>query len=84
MDGRGVWSLNGIGPDKEFHDHFGNHYLLMGQRLMKNGAVVGSTRGCPTVQNCRLEGDRLIVEYAFGRVEYQGVYPGPPGVPGPR
>ncbi len=79
MDGWGVWALNGIGPDKEYHDRYGNHYLLLGQRLMRNGAVIGSPNGCPTVLSCRLEGDRLVVEYANGRLEFPGVYPGPPG-----
>jgi hypothetical protein len=78
MDDRGVWGLNGVTPDKEYHDRYGNHYLLMGPRLMKNGVVVSSTEGCPIVQYCRLDGNRLIVVFQNGSLEFPDVYPGPP------
>lgn len=64
-------------PDREFHDVYGNQYLLLGERMLRNGAVLQSPYGCSTVAGCRLDGDRLIIEFQRGRLEYRGVREGP-------
>ncbi|MGE5507610.1 MAG: hypothetical protein ACM3RP_03825 [Chitinophagales bacterium] len=67
-----------IGADREFHDDHGNRFLLMGQRIMKNGLVLASPSGCTTVTRCELAGGRLTILFCNGQAEFTGVREGPP------
>lgn len=64
-------------PDREFHDIYGNQYLVLGERILCNGAVLQSPSGCPTVVGCRLDGDRPLIRFQPGQVERQGIREGP-------
>lgn len=78
MRSGGAVTVASLEPDHEYHDTYGRHYLLLGSRMLRDGQVLPSPLGCPTVVGCRLIGDRLLIEYERGTLECPSVYEGPP------
>lgn len=64
-------------PDRESHDICGNQYLVLGERMLCNGALLQRPSGSPMVVDRRLDGDRLLIRFQPGQVERQGIREGP-------